>query len=115
MVDGTDIISITVTLPQIESFHLESELLKKSSGAVTAPELVFSHWEVIQEDPFWIPTSLEEREDYGEIFNYGDCSTGVQNYALKYIRMIRMRKGLIVDSHKFIKDSEKQRTLARKK
>jgi ribosome assembly protein 1 len=115
MVDGTDLISIDARLPQSESFGLAPELLQKSSGEVTAPELIFSHWEVLDEDPFWIPTSLEEREDYGEIVLNGDSSTGVDNTALKYIRMVRDRKGLIVDSNKIIVAAEKQRTLARKK
>lgn len=115
MVEGTDLISIEATLPQSESFGLTSELMKKSSGQVTAPELVFSHWEMLDEDPFWIPTSLEEREDYGEIVMNGDISTGIANTALRFIRSIRERKGLIVDSHKIVVAAEKQRTLARKK
>lgn len=115
MVEGTDLISIEATLPQSESFGLTSELMKKSSGEVTAPELEFSHWEMLEEDPFWIPTSLEEREDYGEIVMNGDISTGVANNALKFIRLVRNRKGLIVDSHKIVVAAEKQRTLARKK
>ena len=53
--------------------------MKKSSGEVTAPELVFSHWEVLNEDPFWIPTTEEEREDYGQNLQTGDSSTGLDN------------------------------------
>jgi len=115
MVDGTDLIRITATIPQAESFGLAPELLKKSSGEVTAPELVFSHWAILEEDPFWIPTTEEEREDYGEILMSGDLSTGLDNNALKYIRMVRSRKGLLVDSSKIIVAAEKQRTLSRKK
>jgi ribosome assembly protein 1 len=115
MVEGTDLISIEATLPQFESFGLTSELMKKSSGEVTAPELIFSSWEMLDEDPFWIPTSQEEREDYGEIVVNGDISTGIANNALKFIRLVRNRKGLIVDSHKIVVAAEKQRTLARKK
>ena len=70
---------------------------------------------MLQEDPFWIPTSLEEREDYGEIVSSGDRSTGIASNALKYIRAARQRKGLIVDSSKIIVAAEKQRTLAKKK
>jgi hypothetical protein len=54
----------------------------------TAPELVFSHWEVLDEDPFWIPTTEEEREDYGQNLQTGDSSTGLDNNALKYTRMV---------------------------
>ena len=57
MLDGTDLIRITAALHQAESFCLSPELPKKSSSEVTAPELVFSHWQVLDVDPFWIPTS----------------------------------------------------------
>jgi ribosome assembly protein 1 len=56
---------------------------------------------------FWIPTSLEEREDYGEIVLNGNSSTGIDNNALKYIRMVRDRKGLMVDSNKVVVAVEK--------
>jgi ribosome assembly protein 1 len=113
MVDGTDLIMITATLPQAESFRLAPELLQKSSGEVTAPELTFSQWARLDEDPFWIPTSLEEREDFGEIVMNGDVSTGLDNTALKYIRQVRERKGLLVDSSRTVIAAEKQRTLKR--
>ncbi|KAK1741717.1 elongation factor 2 family protein [Skeletonema marinoi] len=109
MVDGTDLIQVTATIPQAESFGLAPELLKKSSGEVTAPELVFSHWEVLEEDPFWVPTTEEEREDHG------DLTTASDSDALKYIRIVRSRKGLLVDSSKIVVAAEKQRTLSRKK
>lgn len=113
MVDGTDLLMITATLPQAESFGLAPELFQKSSGQVTAPELIFSHWSRLDEDPFWIPTSLEEREDFGEILLNGDVSTGVDNTALNLIRKTRMRKGLLVDSSRTVIAAEKQRTRKR--
>jgi ribosome assembly protein 1 len=113
MVDGTDLLMITATIPHAESFGLAPELFRQSSGEVTAPELIFSHWDRFDEDPFWIPTSLEEREDFGEILQNGDVSTGLDNTALKYIRMVRARKGLLVDSSRTVVAAEKQRTLKR--
>lgn len=110
MVDGTDLIMISATLPQAESFGLAPELFKASSGQVTAPELIFSHWKMLDEDPFWIPTSLEEREDFGEILQSGDSSTGIDNTALKLIRQVRIRKGLLVESNRTVVAAEKQRT-----
>lgn len=38
------------------------ELLKKTSGNGTAPQLQFSHWQEQPEDPFWRPTTEEELE-----------------------------------------------------
>ena len=113
MVDGTDLLLITATLPQAESYGLAPELFRKTSGEVTVPELTFWGWQRLDEDPFWIPTSLEEREDFGEIEGAGDSSTGVDNTALKYIRLVRERKGLLVDSAKTVMAAEKQRTMKR--
>eukprot|EP00980_Cylindrotheca_fusiformis_P027850 scaffold22560_cov135-Cylindrotheca_fusiformis.AAC.61 len=113
MVDGTDLLQISATLPHAESFGLAPELFRQSSGEVTAPELVFSHWERFEQDPFWVPTSLEEREDFGENLQNGDVSTGVDNTALHYIRKVRARKGLVVDSSRTVMAAEKQRTMKR--
>lgn len=111
MVDGTDLLLITALIPQAESFGLGPELLRKTSGEVTVPELTFDHWALLDEDPFWIPTSLEEREDFGELQQSGDSSTGFSNHALRYIRKVRERKGLVVDSSRTVIAAEKQRTL----
>ena len=111
MVDGTDLLLIEATLPHAESFGLAPELFRASSGEVTALELVFWHWEILDQDPFWIPSTLEEREDFGEILQSGDVSTGLDNTALKYIRMVRGRKGLLVDSSRTVVAAEKQRTI----
>ncbi|KAG7368345.1 translation elongation factor aEF-2 [Nitzschia inconspicua] len=113
MVDGTDLLLIEATIPHAESFGLAPELFRMSSGEVTAPELIFSHWEILDQDPFWIPSTLEEREDFGEILQSGDVSTGLDNTALKYIRKVRERKGLLVDSSRTVVAAEKQRTIKR--
>jgi translation elongation factor EF-G len=112
IVEGTDLILITANLPQSESFGLSQELLKQSSGEVTAPELIFSHFEVLREDPFWVPTSEEEIEEFGEIDFSGEM---VLNKSLSIIRDVRKRKGLLVDSNKIVVAAEKQRTLSKKK
>ncbi|CAB9497751.1 Elongation factor 4 [Seminavis robusta] len=113
MVEGTDLIEITATLPQAEAFGLAPELFKKTSGQVTAPELNFSHFSRLDEDPFWIPATQEEREDFGEIQQNGDVSTGLDNTALNLIRKVRTRKGLLVDSNRTVVAAEKQRTRKR--
>jgi ribosome assembly protein 1 len=113
MVDGTDLLEISALLPHAESFGLAPELFRQSSGEVTAPELVFSHWERFEQDPFWVPTSFEEREDFGENLQNGDVSTGVDNTAVNYIRKVRARKGLVVDSSRTVMSAEKQRTMKR--
>jgi ribosome assembly protein 1 len=112
-VDGTDLLLIEAMIPAAEAFGLSPELMGRTSGEVTAPEMIFSHWERLDVDPFWVPTSLEEREDYGELERAGDASTGVDNTALRYIRQVRKRKGLAADSNRTVVAAEKQRTLKR--
>jgi ribosome assembly protein 1 len=114
MVDGTDLLLITAILPQAEAFGLTPELIRVTSGEVTVPEMLFSHWETLNVDPFWVPTSEVEREDFGETQKAGDSSTGIDNTALTYIRNVRKRKGLTVDSVRTVTNAEKQKTLKNK-
>ena len=113
MIEGTDLLLITALVPQAEAFGLAPELFGKTSGTVTAPEMNFSHWARLDVDPFWVPTSEEEKEDYGDLQVVGDLSTGIDNAALKYIRMVRKQKGLAIDSGRTVLNAEKQRTLKR--
>lgn len=78
--------------------------MKQTSGNATTPLLLFSHWQLLDVDPFWRPTSIEELE-YGEI----DCTP---NISRTLIDAVRKRKGLAVEV-KVIESAEKQRTLKR--
>lgn len=69
--------------------------------------LVFSHWELMPQDPFFVPVSEEELEEFGS----EDKS---HNYVRDLVNEIRRRKGLIADD-KLVAAPEKQRTLARKR
>ena len=62
---------------------------------------------MIEQDPFWIPTTEEEYELYGE-------KADSANQALKYLNNVRKRKGLYVEA-KTVEHGEKQRTLKRNK
>ena len=62
---------------------------------------------VIEQDPFWIPTTSEEYELFGE-------KADSENQALKYVNNVRKRKGLYVEE-KTVEHAEKQRTLKRNK
>jgi hypothetical protein len=46
IIDGTTIFIFKVLLPVLESFGFSQELLKKTSGMATTPQLEFSHWQV---------------------------------------------------------------------
>ncbi|XP_072321106.1 elongation factor-like GTPase 1 [Eucyclogobius newberryi] len=106
MKEGTDMFSIKAILPVAESFGFAEEIRKRTSG-LASPQLVFSHWEVIGSDPFWVPTTEEEYLHFGE-------KADSANQALKYMNAVRRRKGLYVEE-KIVEHGEKQRTLGKNK
>ncbi|XP_076879155.1 LOW QUALITY PROTEIN: elongation factor-like GTPase 1 [Brachyhypopomus gauderio] len=106
MKEGTDMFIIKAVLPVAESFGFADEIRKRTSG-LASPQLVFSHWEVIPSDPFWVPTTEEEYLHFGE-------KADSANQALKYVNAVRRRKGLYVEE-KLVEHAEKQRTLSKNK
>ncbi|KAF9365641.1 Cytoplasmic GTPase/eEF2-like protein (ribosomal biogenesis) [Mortierella sp. NVP85] len=102
MKEGTPFFSIQALLPVVESFGFSDDIRKRSSGAAS-PQLIFSHFEVLDMDPFWVPNTLEELEDLGE-------KADRENVAKKYMDAVRKRKGLFVEQ-KIVEHAEKQRTL----
>ncbi|XP_035274038.1 elongation factor-like GTPase 1 [Anguilla anguilla] len=106
MKEGTEMFIIRAVLPVAESFGFADEIRKRTSG-LASPQLVFSHWEVIAGDPFWVPTTEEEYLHFGE-------KADSANQALKYMNAVRRRKGLYVEE-KIVEHAEKQRTLGKNK
>jgi ribosome assembly protein 1 len=62
-------------------------------------------YELLDQDPFWVPTTEEELEDLGEKADRSNVAKG-------YMDGVRERKGLFVDK-KIVEFAEKQRTLKR--
>nr|CAD7397519.1 unnamed protein product [Timema poppensis] len=106
VVEGSATFNITAVLPVVESFSFAPEIRKQTSG-LASPQLVFSHWEVLDIDPFWTPNTEEEYLHYGEKADSG-------NTARKYMEVVRRRKGLAVEE-KTVEFAEKQRTLSKNK
>ncbi|XP_062868569.1 elongation factor-like GTPase 1 [Trichomycterus rosablanca] len=106
MKEGSDVFIIKAVLPVAESFGFADEIRKRTSG-LASPQLVFTHWEVISSDPFWVPTTEEEYLHFGE-------KADSANQALKYMNGVRRRKGLYVEE-KIVEHAEKQRTLSKNK
>ncbi|KAG9319961.1 hypothetical protein KVV02_002079 [Mortierella alpina] len=102
MKEGTPFFSIQALLPVVESFGFSDDIRKRTSGAAS-PQLIFSHFEVLDMDPFWVPNTIEELEDLGE-------KADRENVAKKYMDVVRKRKGLFVEQ-KIVEHAEKQRTL----
>ena len=78
---------IEARIPMMYSFGFADELRAKTSG-VAYPVVSFLGFEVVyDQDPFWMPTTLEEREEYGIM---GQGTTG--NLSLETIIQIRKKK-----------------------
>lgn len=108
MREGSDLFSVLAHLPVQASFGFVDDMRRRSSGAASA-SLMLSHWERLQVDPFFVPTTEEEREEFGE---EGQGMIGY-NLARLLIDQVRKRKGLPVDK-KVVESATKQRTRARK-
>lgn len=61
-----------------------TEIRTRTSGAAS-PQLVFHGYEILDQDPFWVPTTEEELEDLGE-------KADRENIAKKYMDVVRRRK-----------------------
>lgn len=108
IIDGTSLFILSAHLPVSESFGFGQELLRKTSGSATAPQLIFSHWNIVNEDPFWKPQTEEELEEFGD--------SAAQDHNIFRVRIdeIRKRKGLPIEE-KVVVNAEKQRNANRKK
>ena len=131
------------------------ELLKKTSGKGTSnstssnpdaytsqPQLSYSHWTLLEEDPFWRPTTTEELEIYGELVSNTTDTTNSNtnnntvgstitynnnnafllssplgngvNISKRIVDAVRKRKGLASES-RLVVAADKQRTLSKKR
>lgn len=105
MKEGTSFFTILSLLPVAESFGFSDEIRKRTSGAAS-PQLIFTGFEMLDQDPFWVPATEEELEDLGELADK-------ENVAKRYMDSVRSRKGMVVAGKKLVKDAEKQKTLKR--
>jgi ribosome assembly protein 1 len=60
---------------------------------------------MLDEDPFWVPTTESELEELG-------AKADRENIAKGYMEDVRSRKGMFVE-RKIVETAEKQRTLKR--
>nr|GMD29321.1 elongation factor-like GTPase 1 [Ipomoea batatas] len=106
MQEGSALFTVHAYVPVAESYGFADELRRWTSGGASAL-LVLSHWEAHPEDPFFVPKTEEELEEFG------DGAAVPRNTARKLIDDVRRRKGLPVEE-KVVQHATKQRTLARK-
>ncbi|KAG6336112.1 hypothetical protein ID866_2978 [Astraeus odoratus] len=106
MKEGTTYFTMAGTLTMFleADVYVMTDIRKRTSGAAS-PQLIFSGYELLDQDPFWVPTTEEELEDLGE-------KADRSNLAKEYMDAVRERKGMFVD-RKIVQFAEKQRTLKR--
>jgi ribosome assembly protein 1 len=105
MKEGTPFFTIQALLPVAESFGFAEEMRKRTSGAAQ-PQLIFAGFEILDEDPFWVPFTEDDLEDLGELADK-------ENVAKRYMDSVRRKKGLLVEGRNVATDAEKQKTLKR--
>jgi len=100
--EGTTTFLVEAFLPVADSFGFAGDVRKKTGGEAS-PQLLFSHWELIPQDPFFVPRSEEELEFHGAL-------DATPNLARDLVDHVRRRKGLQVQE-KVVQHAEKQRTI----
>lgn len=97
--EGSDLFYIRCWLPAVEAFGLQDELRVQTQGASTA-QLQMSHWEMIDADPYFVPTTKEELEEHG-------AEVATKNVAGQLLERVRRRKGLYRE--RVVESAEKQK------
>ncbi len=105
MNEGTPFFAIQSVLPVAESFGFADDMRKRTSGAAQ-PQLIFAGFEVLDEDPFWVPFTEDDLEDLGELADK-------ENVAKRYMDAVRRKKGLLVEGRNVARDANKQSTMKR--
>jgi len=102
--EGTPFFTISALLPAATSFGFSDDIRKKTSGGAS-PQLRFWGFEMLDMDPFWVPTTEDELEDLGELADR-------ENVAKRFMDGVRRRKGLVVMGERKV-GGEKAKTLKR--
>eukprot|EP01022_Parablepharisma_sp_SALTPOND_P021377 TRINITY_DN41897_c9_g1_i1.p1 TRINITY_DN41897_c9_g1~~TRINITY_DN41897_c9_g1_i1.p1 ORF type:complete len:1052 (-),score=124.97 TRINITY_DN41897_c9_g1_i1:19009-22164(-) len=102
----TDVFTVRVLIPVMESFGFAEEIRERGEG-ITDPQMTFSHWEIINEDPFFVPKTMAEMEEFGQ-------QVQPPTLAKIIIDKVRKRKGLPTEV-KLVVKADKQRTLTKMK
>jgi ribosome assembly protein 1 len=110
-IEGTDLVTIECYVPMSDMKGLGGEMLEKSGGDAIGTGTRFSHWEVIEDDPFWQPSTEEEREEYGDGKKRGE----VAGLGAVWVRVLEIRKRKGRGMEMLVAAADKQRNLSRNK
>ena len=104
LLEGTDLFVVRARLPAAEALGLGAELLAWTSGAATAPLLSFDGFRADAVDPFWRPTTEDEREEFG------DGVDAAANRPRALLNATRARRGLVSEARTLAKNAEAQKS-----
>ncbi|GMM30530.1 GTPase [Martiniozyma asiatica (nom. inval.)] len=105
MKEGTPYFTIVASLPVMTSFGFSESVRKDTSGGAI-PTLEFKGFELLDEDPFWVPKTEEELEEFGD--NIGSAEG--RGWAKRILHDVRSSKGMSTNK-KIVENAEKQRNM----
>ncbi|KAH8051266.1 GTPase [Aureococcus anophagefferens] len=83
LLEGTDLFVVRASLPAGAALGFGADLLQWTSGHGTAPQMAFDGFAVMDVDPFWTPTTEDEREEHGDV---DDRSRATPRQAIAAVR-----------------------------
>lgn len=107
MKEGTPWFVIEATMPVLTTFGFSEQIRKDTSGGAIAT-LEFLGFDILEEDPYWVPQTEQEMEEFGDNI----LSAQGRGFAKAILEDVRHSKGLATD-RKVVENAEKQRTLKR--
>ena len=104
LLEGTDLFVVRARLPAAAALGFGAELLSWTSGAATAPLLSFDGFRADATDPFWRPTTEDERKEFGDGVDAAD------NRPRALLNATRARRGLVSEARTVAKNAEAQKS-----
>lgn len=71
VIPGTETFVVRAELPVAESFGFATEVRDRTSGLATSPQMVLARWQVLEQDPYFVPRTAAEREEHGDTLHKG--------------------------------------------
>ena len=94
-------------LPAASALGFGEALLEWTSGGASVPQLIPAGFQLLDEDPFWAPTTEDEREEHGD---FGGDVFASSNVARALVNAVRRRKGLASDERVLRAKAEAQKS-----
>ena len=94
-------------LPAASALGFGEALLEWTSGGASVPQLIPAGFQLLDEDPFWAPTTEDEREEHGD---NAEKLFADNNRARNMLNAVRRRKGLPYEAKTLDRAAEAQKS-----